>query len=112
MADMLTRERLEQLLRYTDDPEFIIDAHELRAAIALALVGLAVQPRPIEEYVVGSGDALVYDGGWQEAHYEVGANPPFWSTDIYDLAPEGTARKHAIEPTNFIPLTSLPEPRR
>lgn len=86
-----------------------IEMSGLDRLIALARIGAAVKPRPIEE--AQGGDALVWGGDWQHAHYEKFAEPPFWNMDYFDFAPADTKRKNLeVKPTHFIPLSALPPP--
>ncbi len=112
MADMLTREQIEQLLarandtEYTPD-EFTIDAGELRALCSLALVGLAVQPRLSEEAPKdGTRILALWGGEWVITYWA--KRPGFEGWQMPSGMVVKAYDRSAWQPVQF---TSLPEPR-
>ena len=111
MTEKITRDRIEH---WREHLTYIEPLHveELEALCTLALQALEMQPRPIEEYTGSVGPVIVYvpKDRWIDAWYSK-ANR-WWTSDIYGLADKKNEKNFVVEPSHFIPLTSLPEPRR
>lgn len=115
----LTGEELQTILDMEDnagaEPDLSrwhsIRLSRLKEIARLALVGLAVQPRPIEEAPKDGTRILALWGGEWVITY--------WVHDRFGYngwqIPSGMVVKandrSAWQPTHFIPLTSLPEPK-
>mgnify|MGYP000892861350 CR=1 FL=1 len=107
----ITREGIEQLQDlFAAELEFVgREVHnKIEALCTLALQAEAMQPRPIEEAPKDGTKFLAFQKtseGWE--HYDcwwhIGPKDEQYWMDVSDSEPE---------PTHFIPLTSLPEPRR
>jgi len=92
------------------DAAFIAAANPvvLKALCTLALQALAMQPRPIEEAPKDGTRFLAFQKtseGWE--HYDC-----WWHHGPKDEQYWMDASDSEPEPSHFIPLTSLPEPRR
>lgn len=111
MTEKITREQIEawrQEARYSHHDVMTVKftPDELIALCTLALQAEAMQPRPIEEADETEGlHILGYDSGWSEMHF---------TNDGWYLANNDPTDHwgRRLFPTHFIPLTSLPEPRR
>ena len=105
MTEKITRERIEGFIRTLEsgqDP-FASGEIDVHYICILALQAEAMQPRPIEE---AKGDdywkALAFaTGSWRVAIWN--PNTKKFDDDAYG---------YELQATDFIPLTSLPEPRR
>ncbi len=70
--------------------------------------------QPIDTAPKDLTEVLVFDpdyGGVRLAQYEVHAQQPFWSIDVWDLTTIGTSRDRIeIFPTHWMPLPDPPVP--
>ncbi len=122
MTDTLTREQIEAIKHFNEgDHEKLKDEYDwnyvwqhhhgdgnvspstVSALCDLALIGLAVQPRPIEDAPKDGNDILVFDSNGHALVMRWSADQKMWG-HIGGFRIEGAF-------WTFIPLSALPKPK-
>ena len=107
----LTKERIEEIReqQFDDNGECSPDDEQLQLC-DLALIGLAVQPRPIKEAPKDGSRILAWwDDKWRIIYWKEDQGPRRYG-HFANWLPEATVAAN-LKPGPFIPLSALPKPR-